>query len=86
MVAYNLCSFTTIPCGRLGGCKNKKMKLMLYSTLVEIEVKVGIELGNDKNVLENMNKYFLYLSTVINVADTIFVIIYPPPHIHFFFL
>ena len=30
-----------------GGCVGqKKTKLMLYSTLVEIEVEVGVELGN----------------------------------------
>ena len=34
-----------------GWVGQKKMKLMLYSTLVEIEVKVGVELGNkDKNI------------------------------------
>ena len=31
----------------VGGCLGqKKTKLMLYSTLVEIEVEVGVELGN----------------------------------------
>ena len=28
----------------------KKTKLMLYSTLVGIEVEVGVELGNNKRV------------------------------------
>ena len=30
----------------VGGWVRKKKKLMLYSTLVEIEVEVGVELGN----------------------------------------
>ena len=30
----------------VGGWVRKKTKLMLYSTLVEIEVEVGVELGN----------------------------------------
>ena len=29
-----------------GGWVRKKTKLMLYSTLVEIEIEVGVELGN----------------------------------------
>ena len=39
---------TTIPGGWVGGgwVDQKKKKLMLYSTLVEIEVEVGVELGN----------------------------------------
>ena len=31
-----------------GWVGQKKTKLMLYSTLVEIEVEVGVELGNDQ--------------------------------------
>ena len=31
--------------GRWGG--EKKTKIMLYSTLVEVEVEVGVELGNN---------------------------------------
>ena len=33
-------------CWVWGGWGEKKTKLMLYSTLVEIEVEVGVELGN----------------------------------------
>ena len=38
------------------GGKEKKTKLMLYSTLVEIEVEVGVELGNNKNEQTTKNE------------------------------
>ena len=33
----------------------KKMKLMLYSTLVEFEFEVGVELGNNDNNHGSLN-------------------------------
>ena len=45
----------------LGRCRSqvveKKSKLMLYSTLVVIEVEVGVELGN--NILQRVNTNWL---------------------------
>ena len=35
----------------------KKMKLMLYSTLVEIEVDVGVELGNIVLTMASLSCY-----------------------------
>ena len=41
--------------GRVVG--EKKTKLMLYSTLVEVEVEVGVELGNKSDVQQKESKY-----------------------------
>ena len=45
--------------------QKKKPKLMLYSTLVEIEVEVGVELGNNllyvTEAFENLQKLFCVL-------------------------
>ena len=36
-----------------GWVGQKKTKLMLYSTLVEIEVEVGVELGNNRQLQQH---------------------------------
>ena len=47
----------------------KKTKLMLYSTLVEIEVEVGVELGNITSIRYHHNTelaaiHFCYVSNI----------------------
>jgi len=39
-----------------GGWVRKKTKLMLYSTLVEIEIEVGVELGKKEFLGQKLGK------------------------------
>ena len=49
-----------------GWVGEKKTKLMLYSTLVEIEVEVGVELGNVSSVV------YRKLKILYDISDTIY--------------
>ena len=62
-----------------GWVGEKKTKLMLYSTLVEIQVEVGVELGNygtyNKGEEINLLQDFIYLLTYYSAVNCLLCVL-----------
>ena len=62
-----------------GWVGEEKKKLMLYSTLVEIEVEVGVELGNygtyNKGEKINLLQDFIYLLTYYSAVNCLLCVL-----------